>query len=67
MLPDRVSNPGPLTYESGVLPIALRGPAIYIYIYISGTALLNRCEQFKVCLDTPPTQLCRSRDFNGSK
>ena len=27
MLPDRVSNPGPLTYDSGVLPIALRGPA----------------------------------------
>ena len=27
MLPDRVSNPGPLTYESGVLPIVLRGPA----------------------------------------
>ena len=27
MLPDRVSNPGPLTYESGALPIALRGPA----------------------------------------
>ena len=27
MWPDRVSNPGPLTYESGVLPIALRGPA----------------------------------------
>ena len=24
---DRVSNPGPLTYESGALPIALRGPA----------------------------------------
>ena len=31
MLPDRVSNPGPLTYESGALPIALRGPALYIY------------------------------------
>ena len=29
MMPDRVSNPGPLTYESGVLPIALRGPAIW--------------------------------------
>ena len=29
MLPDRVSNPGPLTYESGALPIALRGPAIF--------------------------------------
>ena len=28
MLPDRVSNPGPLTYESGALPIAPRGPAI---------------------------------------
>ena len=31
MLPDRVSNPGPLTYESGALPIALRGPAQYCY------------------------------------
>ena len=28
MLPDRVSNPGPLTYESGALPIALRGPEL---------------------------------------
>ena len=27
MLPDWVSNPGPLTYESGALPIALRGLA----------------------------------------
>ena len=27
MLPDRVSNPGPQTYKSGALPIALRGPA----------------------------------------
>ena len=27
MLPDRVWNLGPLTYESGALPIALRGPA----------------------------------------
>ena len=30
MLPDRVSNPGPLTYESGALSIALRGPAILL-------------------------------------
>ena len=30
MLPDRVSDPGPLTYESGALPIALRGPATKI-------------------------------------
>ena len=27
MWPDRVSNSGPLTYESGALPIVLRGPA----------------------------------------
>ena len=26
MWPDRVSNPGPLTYESGGQPTALRGP-----------------------------------------
>ena len=28
MLPDRVSNPRPLTYKSGALPIALRGSAL---------------------------------------
>ena len=27
MWPDRVSNPGPLTYESGALPTALRSLA----------------------------------------
>ena len=27
MWPVRVSNPGPLTYKSGALPTALRGPA----------------------------------------
>ena len=27
MWPDRVSNPGPLTYESGALPTALSGQA----------------------------------------
>ena len=31
MLPDRVSNPGPLTYESGALPIALRGPSRFVW------------------------------------
>ena len=35
MLPDRVSNPGPLTYESGALPIALRGPAGKNYFPLS--------------------------------
>ena len=33
MLPDRVSNPGPLTYESGALSIALRGPASFMVRY----------------------------------
>ena len=32
MLPDQVSNPGPLAYESGALPIALRGPAMLLLI-----------------------------------
>ena len=36
MLPDRVSNPGPLTYELGALPIALHGPAL-------------RYRKFRVC------------------
>ena len=57
MLPDRVSNPGPLTYESGALPIALRGPAVVfddnlniIFSYLSlkpyvVTAHLNRLDE----------------------
>ena len=35
MWPGRVSNPGPLTYESGALPIALRGPALIMLDYDS--------------------------------
>ena len=36
MLPDRYPIPGPLTYESGALPIALRGPAtIGLTIFIA--------------------------------
>ena len=34
MLPDRVSNPGPLIYESGDLPTALRGPAGFTEAYV---------------------------------
>ena len=34
MLPDRVSNPEPLTYESGALPIALLGPAERAYEFV---------------------------------
>ena len=32
MLPDRESNPGPPTYESGALPIALPGPAVSVNV-----------------------------------
>ena len=39
MLPDRVSNPGPLTYESGALPIALRGPARFFGDFRRGLLL----------------------------
>ena len=43
MLPDRVSNSGPLTYESGALPIALCGPAIsYIVKYFSQEARIQQ-------------------------
>ena len=41
MLADRVSNPGPLTYESGALPIALRGPAKSLFLL-----LFNSCFEF---------------------
>ena len=42
MLPDRVLNPGPLSYESGALPIAPRGPAIHVCKTISDTQSLAR-------------------------
>ena len=44
MLPDRVSNPGLLTYEPGTLPIALRGPARYDWIYT-----LSKFNKFHFC------------------
>ena len=41
MLPDRVSNPGPLTYESGALPKnesdSLPSYLCYGYIFITGS------------------------------
>ena len=39
MWPDRVSNPGPLTYESGALPTALRGPANSL---VTNTVVITR-------------------------
>ena len=45
MLPDRVSNPGPLTYESGALPIALRrlvNHGCMVWIEISVTRVTDQ-------------------------
>ena len=45
MLPDRVSNPGPLTYESDALPIALCG------LYTSNTFIIELNDLRKItCL-----------------
>ena len=41
MLPDQVSNPGPLTYESGALPIVLRGTAM-----IEESTLRYQCSKY---------------------
>ena len=56
MLPDRVSNLGPLTYESGTLPIALRGPAGLLLLKINQCGmnvcilLIFHCLDVKFCL-----------------
>ena len=58
MLPDRVSNPGPLTYKSGALPIALRGPAKYKALSVN----VDRLSTI-----TPPryfTKLCSFANFS---
>ena len=51
MLPDRVSNPGPLTYESGALPIALRGPAYAKVIFGHKGLCIGKSENY-VFLET---------------
>ena len=50
MLPDRVSNPGPFTYESDALPIALRGPAAFIRAgaYVKINTIHNHKWQFGI-------------------
>ena len=41
MLLDRVSTPGPLSYESGALPIALRGPAETLHLPVTNIRYLS--------------------------
>ena len=63
MWPDRVSNPGPLTYESGALPTALRGPANnprssgdgYIYIKHMGVGVFEIQFNTKKSNTPPPS------------
>ena len=47
MWPDRVSNPGPLTNESGALPTALRGPVSAIEEPLNrfGTVMSNNTSE----------------------
>ena len=57
MLPDRVSNPGPLTYESGALPIALQFDSGYLKLLISqnkfsgSRKIILRYQQFEMNID----------------
>ena len=44
MLPEWVWNPGPLTYESAALPIALRGPTTGL----SPLWIVNSYSEFQV-------------------
>ena len=44
MWPDRVSNPGPLTYESGAIPIALRCPAPCLKLGFVGQGSRSRAQ-----------------------
>ena len=63
MLPDRVSNPGPLTYESGAQPIALRGPAPPDYKRLEPlTDSLISVSECAVDSVTKFTSLVRARD-----
>ena len=50
MLPDRVSDPGPLTYESDALPIALRGPVVNIVVRVRTTCTSIRAPDKRVHL-----------------
>ena len=66
MLPDWVSNPGPLTYESGALPIALRGPAgggggVIYFLNVWGSEFIKKSLSFSLSLSlTLSVSVCLS-------
>ena len=61
MLPDRVSNPGPLTYESGALPIAPRGPAAKLKCVHATHILYEQCYVFRASQVLARSTFCRAR------
>ena len=56
MWPDRVSNPGLLTYESGALPTALCGPAVCIEKDMTSALLQQTCCTLFFSLVAPVAQ-----------
>ena len=50
MWPDRVSNPGPLTYESGALPTALCGPANFAHDNVSQIRTISLAQRSRSVL-----------------
>ena len=67
MFPDWVSNPGPLTYESGALAIALRGPAVN-FLYVPNRILfISDVPKFTVhnnVKNTLKSQVCNSENVS---
>ena len=64
MLPDRVSNPGPLTCESGALPIALRGPAKFTVLTLYLWA--SEAQRTPGLLNLNPTGVGINQGANGA-
>ena len=61
MWPDRVSNPGSLTYESGALPIALRCPAAGVDVVFNR----NRNLFHKPFIPLSIGRICLKYSFKG--
>ena len=64
MWPDQVSNPGPLTYESGALLTALRGPARESKSCIVGKGVWLHCSILAIIF-RQQILTCRAPDKKG--
>ena len=54
MWPDRISNPGPLTYESGALLTALRDPAVVFVACVKRQASVGMLHKMTYKPNTVP-------------